>query len=402
LENSVKKPLFRLMIIEDEVYIRKGLCNGVPWRQLGFVVVGVAEDAEEALSLFDEARVDVVLTDIRLPGLDGLALIEKIKNKSKDVLFVIISGYGDFNYAQKAIELGVDHYLLKPTSDLKIEEIFNSVYQKLFKRHKDRQKLSQMEYDAKYGRCQRRKQILAKLLQGEEVTKDNIQKADLKPSAWYGIGVVSLEHLSGSFEEDNIKELWEQVFIDANIDIIVMPQKQNGVIVVECQVRPLNIQQHITDLVEKLSTNGQLYCNWGGFFLGLEGIKVSYQCALTSESIIKENLFNTDDLIIDIVSYIEKNYANHITLEQLANVFYMNATYICTYFRKKTGIKLFDLLAYVRIDRAKYKLKNTENSIADIAEQCGFTDYRRFGKVFKLHTGYSPSEYRKRVKGRKL
>jgi len=106
--------MLRVVIAEDEELIREGLRRELPWCALGMEVVGVAANGLEAVELCREKRADILLTDIRMPLLDGLELIARVRQAARETVCLIISGYDDFQYAQKAISLGVSHYFLKP------------------------------------------------------------------------------------------------------------------------------------------------------------------------------------------------------------------------------------------------------------------------------------------------
>ncbi|MFC4597729.1 response regulator [Cohnella hongkongensis] len=108
----------KAVVVDDEGYARKGLIGLVPWAKLGFEVVGEAEDGEDAYAFIDEHRPDVVITDIRMPVMDGLELIRQVRESgNRETRFIIISGYGDFKYAQQAVRYGVEDYLLKPIDE---------------------------------------------------------------------------------------------------------------------------------------------------------------------------------------------------------------------------------------------------------------------------------------------
>lgn len=103
----------KVMIIDDEVIIRTGLCTVIDWEELGMTLLPPAESAEEALERFAEERPDIVLTDIRMPGMDGIRLAKEIKTILPDAEIIILTGYDDFGYAQQALREGVTDYLLK-------------------------------------------------------------------------------------------------------------------------------------------------------------------------------------------------------------------------------------------------------------------------------------------------
>ena len=108
--------MYKVFIVEDEVIVREGLRDNIPWEQYGFSFVGEAADGEVALPLIRRARPDVLITDIRMPFMDGLSLCRVVKEELPDIQIVILSGYDDFEYARRAIEIGVEKYLTKPVT----------------------------------------------------------------------------------------------------------------------------------------------------------------------------------------------------------------------------------------------------------------------------------------------
>lgn len=109
--------MIKVMIVDDEPKIREGLKAIVPWDDLGFSVAGTASNGHEALELYDEIRPELVVADIRMPGMDGLTLIQKLRERDEKLHILILSGYADFDYAKKAIAHRADGYLLKPVDE---------------------------------------------------------------------------------------------------------------------------------------------------------------------------------------------------------------------------------------------------------------------------------------------
>lgn len=112
-----------MMIADDELMIRQGLLT-LPWKEYGIEVIGAASNGEEALHLAKAAKPQILLTDIRMPGMDGLALVEAIKGEVPDLKAILLTGYQDFAYAHSAIQLGAMGYVLKPSDP---DEIINIV-----------------------------------------------------------------------------------------------------------------------------------------------------------------------------------------------------------------------------------------------------------------------------------
>lgn len=123
--------MYKVVIVDDEKWIIEGLKTGVDWNKYGFEVVGDAENGIKALEVLENCKPDLVFTDIRMPGFNGLELIKKAKEKLPESLFVILSGYAEFAYAQKAISYGIFDYCLKPFEIDDINELLDRASLKL-------------------------------------------------------------------------------------------------------------------------------------------------------------------------------------------------------------------------------------------------------------------------------
>lgn len=104
----------KLLIVDDEPIICEGLRFTIDWESLGIHVVGVAYDGEEALRMIESEEINLLLTDIRMEGMDGLKLTEQLNQRFPDIRVIVISGYESFDYARQALRMNVSDYLLKP------------------------------------------------------------------------------------------------------------------------------------------------------------------------------------------------------------------------------------------------------------------------------------------------
>ena len=118
--------MYRVVLVDDERLILRGLSTVVPWAELGCEVAGTAHDGADGLEQIRKLRPDIVLTDIRIPNMDGLTMLAAIRSEFPEIQMSVLTAYRDFDYARQAITLGVCRYLLKP-SDL--EELKDAVRQ---------------------------------------------------------------------------------------------------------------------------------------------------------------------------------------------------------------------------------------------------------------------------------
>lgn len=123
--------MLRVFLVEDERIIRETLQTTVPWARCGYQFVGEASDGEMALPLIRQQKPDVLITDIRMPFVDGLSLSRLVLQEFPQMKIIILSGYDDFEYAQQAISIGVERYLLKPITKSSLVTVLDEVRQKI-------------------------------------------------------------------------------------------------------------------------------------------------------------------------------------------------------------------------------------------------------------------------------
>ena len=149
--------MLKTFLVEDEVVIREMIKKMIPWEQYGFELAGEASDGEMALPLILKSKPDLLITDIKMPFMDGLTLCKLVKKELPDIKIVILSGYDDFNYAKQAINIGVEDYLLKPITKNafieRLEEIHNRYeHEKTQKEYYEKFKLEMQEYERNASR----------------------------------------------------------------------------------------------------------------------------------------------------------------------------------------------------------------------------------------------------------
>ncbi|MDQ2084942.1 response regulator transcription factor [Herbivorax sp. ANBcel31] len=132
--------MYKLLIADDEPSIREGLKNIIPWDEYGIKIIGTVSNGLKALEAVQLEKPDILITDIKMPQIDGLKLIKLVKEKKIEIKFIVLSGYDDFEYLKESIKLGIENYLLKPVNrdELKatimstIDKIKNSFYKKIY------------------------------------------------------------------------------------------------------------------------------------------------------------------------------------------------------------------------------------------------------------------------------
>lgn len=169
--------LIKVFITEDESIVREGLRDIVPWEKYGFEFVGDAPDGEMALPLIRRLRPDVLITDIKMPFMDGLALSSIVSRELPDTKIIILSGYSDFEYARQAINLNVDQYLLKPITKTAILKALEHTRQKIQEEREQKEFLRRYEQDTKKYESFSRRAFFERLVEGSMSVQEIYEEA---------------------------------------------------------------------------------------------------------------------------------------------------------------------------------------------------------------------------------
>ena len=340
-----------VVIVDDEPLVTDTLKTLVNWESHDMRVLDVANDGLSAERIILEGKPDLVITDIRMPGLSGLELIGRVQKKLPGTKFVIISGYNDFNYIRAALRLNIVDYLDKPVTCEKIDELLLEIHPLLAGKEKD--------VDAGSVGAGFRDRIGFLLQTGE--WKD---------------------------AQQTCREMVDEIArLHPNIDIVKH-------ICLEIVYHSLAI----------CSETGLDYTLDGQRFLPHVEI-----AAMSSLDDVSEWTLETLGKIIDwlrrrresfghkdIVKakrFIDEHYNEAITLRMLADMCYMNPNYFSAVFRDHVGMSYSKYLNTVRMEHAKKMIKNGIK-VKDVSSKCGFQSSRYFSEKFKLYTGVTPEQYR--------
>lgn len=158
----------KLLIVDDEEIEQDGMAELIDWPSYGYELVGTAINGKRGLALIQEKQPDIVITDIKMPVMDGLAMIRAAQEQHVDTVFVVLSGYGDYEYTSQAMQLGIRHYILKPCDEAKILPVLEQARAELHERRSKAQKTTEMENTVRRMAPMAREKALRDLLLGRE------------------------------------------------------------------------------------------------------------------------------------------------------------------------------------------------------------------------------------------
>jgi len=416
--------MLKVFLVEDESIIREGLRDSIPWEQYGYSFVGEAGDGEMALPLIRKTRPDVLITDIKMPFMDGLELSHIVTSELPSTKIIIISGHDDFEYARQAIGIGVEQYLLKPITRSSLQKVLTELKDKIeSEREQDNYlKKIQTEYH-EYEQLSKRhffEKIFDKKLALKDIY-DEASKLGIELNAEnYNIALVYYKE-----GEDEIIRFFsrfnEYVLIKWNINvfcILIMGDADRISSLSErCSQNLIRIceaasdeEWHISigDPVERLSMLADCYEDVNRIF--------SYRFLIPDVHVITRELVESTrnvsavssesalDDIVDVqakniikiaLSYIEENFVNEeLSLNDVASVCNVSPNYFSSLFSSEMKLTFVEYVTNKRINKAKKLLKTTTMHTGDIASAVGYKDQHYFSVVFKKIQGCSPRDYR--------
>lgn len=166
---------YKILFVDDEEIVRKSIINKVNWLELGFEIVGDAENGEQALLKLENLDVDILLTDIKMPFMDGITLSHKVKAIRNSIEIVLFSGFNEFEYAKEAINIGVSEYILKPVDIEELSEILKKLKLKLDKKLEDKKDVDKLRSKYNDSLPILREHYLHQLVNGK-LNREDIQK----------------------------------------------------------------------------------------------------------------------------------------------------------------------------------------------------------------------------------
>jgi two-component system response regulator YesN len=183
--------LHKVFLVEDEIVAREGIRDNVDWKANGFEFCGEAPDGEIALPRLQASQPDVLITDIKMPFMDGLQLCRIVRERMPWVKIIILSGHDEFEYAQEAIKLGVTEYLLKPVSVQDLHNVLQKLASWIEQEREEQESLQKLRDQVEENRAILRERFLLKLVMGAVSSAEAIEQ-----SQWLGLDLIARCYLA--------------------------------------------------------------------------------------------------------------------------------------------------------------------------------------------------------------
>lgn len=402
--------MLKIMVADDEPKIRRGIKNAIDWNEIGFEFVGEAEDGQEALAVAWECRPDVLLVDINMPIVNGLEFAQRLMRDLPKSLVIIITGYDEFGYAQKALKLGVFDYLLKPVAEEELHEVLLRA----------RERLEAMEEkDKAVGWAHRqvyrnlpflRGRFLEEWLQ-ERLSEDEVhEQLDFLQMRFDEIsGMIVLKKTEGVKPGVPYAE-WNRDLLFFAIRNIVEDLMGGEEKAFSCR----DAKDHLVFLY--YAGDAARWKELPGLIVEAldKYLKIGVTLSAVSLTLAKDNVARRipeayaealDDLSMSAAgtpivllakAFIDANYADeNLSLKDVAEEVRISPSYLSRLLRQELGVTFNDYVTQIRVKHAVWFLQDPTMKIYEIASRTGYSNQHYFSTAFKRVFGISPIEYRK-------
>lgn len=371
----------RLLVAEDEKYLREKVTQNVDWESHDFIVYEAA-DGKEALSIIEREPIDILVTDIRMPRLDGIELTRRAKELRDSIRVIVISGYAEFELAQASIRLGVDDYILKPFRSQRLLEVVSASRQKL-KMDRLGPGVQGLQNDITQRFLGNQENEVFRWLSSPEFFIKQFRAS----SCWKLKQILT----TGTVNELNkhIKMLNDQLEEDFN---------DKGKLFILINTLVVDSLEAIKEMGFDLEHGAMLMKKHlpKRDNASLEDLKAWVRNFLTDiDYLIKSRQTEgIERLVREIQMYIDCNYRRGVSLTELAEHVNVSSSYLSKLFLEHVGEHFSDYVNNLKSQKAKELLKTTDQKIYEIADYLGFNDAYYFSAWFKRTVGCSPTEYR--------
>lgn len=370
----------KVFLVDDEIVIRENIRTSINWNEEGFDYCGDAPDGEMALPMIEELQPDILITDIKMPFMNGLELSTVVRKLLPDTKIVILSGHDDFAFAKQAIRIGVEDYCLKPigSDDLlrvlhlisrKLDkeaggvDNFHSMKQNLF-RHVEHFRTGMRRED--YSGWLDRSRFIECLHEGSPGQSDHI----VRP---FSERLEDIDWNTTLYGYYLLHELTVEVIREADSLFRSVPSPDK--VLASCQ-KAIQQVNGAEDAMEYLRELAEQFWQW------------------RSQSSQKYG-----ELIARVKSFVQTHYADeNLSLQDAADHVCVSPSHLSKIFSQETGQTFIDYLMQTRIQHAKILMLSSDAKSYEIAYRVGYHDPHYFSSLFKRVTGMNIRDFRKRHK----
>ena len=362
---------YSVVIIDDEPWTREVVKHLGQWKELGLTIIGEASDGDLGLEMVRELRPDIILTDVRMPYLNGIDLVRTLRAENNNVQVIFFSGYDDSTYIRSALRLGASDYLLKPIKPNELNERLKTCVEAIKKNRAEKTGANAVITEA------------PGFIDASWAKPFYLLLTDMQLALQAG-EINAVEKKLGEIRALLTQNEGETPHSSALIQVYyaIMGILQRYISDSGYSVEEVFGKSNTAFVFGRDSTSAELF-RYAQELLGIAVVRVS---DLTR---------NSTKLNLDMVrEFVKESYARGITLEETAAHFYVTKEYLSKVFKMKFGEGFTEYVTKLRMERALRLMCEYDIAIKDIGPAVGYFDTAHFYRVFKKHFGFTPGQMR--------
>ncbi|QUL98710.1 MAG: response regulator [Candidatus Fermentithermobacillus carboniphilus] len=347
----------KLLIADDEPIVRRFIREVVTKHCPEFVLVGEATSGAELLRLAVDLQPDVVLTDIRMPNVDGLEAARRIRAALPDVHIIILSAYEEFEYARQAIAVRAEDYLVKPLRPETLQKALNDCLECHRQLQHERGRMTRALLGARPAGYSAILEGIYNAISAGDVTEVERLAPAVRASH---VPQSDLDQIVGYLEEAACSSGLAPLATEMSIKQILSNGTSHGTDDMDPAEVVLAVAKHLASAVARFRLHG------------------------------------STRLVHAAARIIEQSYRSPLRLEEIADMMHVSQYYFSRLFKREIGVTFSQYLALTRIRAAQGLLSETSAQVKEIAKSVGYNDARYFGERFKSLTGVQPTQFKSR------
>lgn len=358
--------MYNTLIVDDDIATLYMLKRFKSWMDLGFNIAGEACDGKEALQKLEEQQYQLVITDIKMPGMDGIEFLHELRQRNSEVCVIFLSTHSDFEYAKQGIRYGVFEYMTKPLEDKPFVEILQRTKAFLDRNNAEKEvkntKNSLLDENSGVYYPKDQEELICNTLQ-----TDGMHIEKVAASAFFEISTLCSDDLAKTRVLANTLLYNIKNKIESTFPWLSKIEGSEGFQSINNTKQIEVVQKEFISVLQKLDSKIQKY-----------------------------QLNHPDSIIRKICQFVIENVEKEISLEFIANEVHISKDYVGKVFKQKVLCNFNDYVTKVKMEHAKYLLLSGEYKTYEISERLNYkkTDY--FSSLFKAYTGMTPTEFKKK------
>lgn len=409
----------KVFLADDEIVVREGIRESFPWDETPYTLVGEAPDGEMALPMIRDTNPDIVITDIKMPFMDGIELCRILRTQMPWIGIIVLSGYDEFEYARQCIQLGVREYLVKPINSENLREVLDKVSKQLSDERKAIEHAASLRSRIGSDEQLVKAKLIASLYSEEAAAEDS--HSVLKHLHSMGCNVIAPFYAVVDAAYQPVSEGQAIAFdlAEGSGGVMHATSSRTGSVLLVMGDTAEDAEERAyafaASLVRELERAGSsdIRVGIGEIVDNPEDILKSFKSARHIRHILVDRAeekatilgtremgdvseeSGTPEVISEAKLYMSQHFTDpNLMLQDVAKAVGMSNSRFSTVFSQQTGQTFTEYLIYLRLNKAREMLKTTNIKSSQIARESGYNDSHYFSYIFKKNVGMTPSEYR--------